>query len=152
MCVDVLVNGPADVRFWDRTSVPGVMFVSLSGRVTNRLGRSKVALATVVALAAVLGGVAPVAFRALEVTAGAPASLTGVPVKVDTPGKAAPAKVVNQATRTYKAAAARPPRGEGGAAPRAGVGLPARRPPSLVPRWGCSRPQAQARAPPRTRP
>ena len=67
------------------------------------------ALATVVALATVLGGVAPVAIRALEVTNGAPAALTGVPVKVDTPGKAAPAKVVNQATRTYKATAARWP-------------------------------------------
>ena len=83
--------------------------MSLSGRVTSRLGRSKVALATVVALAAVLGGTAPVAIRALEVNTGAPASLTGVPVKLDTPGKATPAKVVNQATRRYKATAAQWP-------------------------------------------
>ena len=83
--------------------------MSLSGRVASRLGKSKAALAAVAAVVAVLGGITPVAIRALEVTAVAPASLTGVPVKVDAPGKATPAKVVNQATRTYKATAARWP-------------------------------------------
>src|ERR1700722_5316054 len=105
MSAVVLVNGLLTCGFGVARLFRRVMFVSLSGRMTNRLGRSKVALATVVVLTAVLGGIAPVAIITLGITAGAPAPLTGVPVKLDTPGKATPAKVVNQATRTYEAGA-----------------------------------------------
>jgi RHS repeat-associated protein len=89
--------------------------VSWSGRVKGRLGRSKATVATVAAVAALgagLGGIAPAVISALRsaapvgVAAGQPAPLTGVPVKVDIPGKAAAPKTVSQATRTYRATAA----------------------------------------------